>query len=236
MRGLQGIQGERGGLREGFFGTIIFKNEMNIDYSYNYNLKYKNLPVTTGTFTNALQSINYNIGEDSNDRLLRPYYEYNVEYFRNSASIQNIEFSISGGKYRRNANIFYFTPNNNSINEGTLILRSKVLPYSGNIVFTQTSGGATSGIEVSVKTDTTFIADRANYFTQNTFAVTLPTPESYLYVHVDTTNNYSILTDGFSPNIPGVNYVFADSRLWRRYIIGGYQGTLYYNFTTFIYG
>jgi hypothetical protein len=128
MRGLQGIQGERGGLREGFYGTIIFKNEMNIDYSYNYNLKYKNLPVTTGTFTNALQSINYTIGEDSNDRLLRPYYEYNVEYFRNSVSIQYIEFSISGGKYRRpdNSNIFYFTPNNNCINEGTLILRSIV--------------------------------------------------------------------------------------------------------------
>jgi hypothetical protein len=100
------------------------------------------------------------------------------------------------------------------------------------VVFTQTSGGATSGIEVSVKTDITFIADRANYFTQNTFAVTLPTPESYLYVHVDTTNNYSILTEDFSQNIGQFYYVYADSRLWRRYIIGNYQGTLNYNFTT----
>jgi hypothetical protein len=124
---MRGLQGERGtSAKEGFFGTIIFKNEINTAYTYDYNLKYKNNSITTGRFTNALQSINYNIEEDSNDRLLRPYYEYNVEYFINSVSLQNIIFSISGGKYRRpdNTNIFYFTPNNNCINEGTLILRS----------------------------------------------------------------------------------------------------------------
>ena len=99
------------------------------------------------------------------------------------------------------------------------------------MVFTQTSGGATSGIEVSVKTDITFIADRANYFTQNTFAVTLPTPESYLYVHVDTTNNYSILTEDFSQNIGQFYYVY-DDLIWRRYTVGAYVGTLNYNFTT----
>jgi hypothetical protein len=102
---------------------------MNINYTYDYNLKYNNLPVTTGRFTYALQSINYNIEEDSNDRLLRPYYEYNVEYFRNSVSISNITtFSISGGTFRTDANKFYFTADNNYINNGTLILRSILVP------------------------------------------------------------------------------------------------------------
>jgi hypothetical protein len=236
MRGLQGIQGERGGLREGFYGTITFKNEITTDYLYNYNLKYKNLPVTTGTFTNALQSINYTIGEDSNDRLLRPYYEYNVEYFRNSASIQNIEFSISGGKYRRNANIFYFTPNNNCINEGTLIIRSKVLPYSGNVVFTRTSGEGSQ--VVSLKTDISFIADQVVYTEYNDFLVSLPTLESYLDVCLQTqAYDYWVMSgEGFRQNVGAFTIVQADNRSWRRYVIGNYQGTLNYDFSTFYDG
>ena len=63
-------------------------------------------------------------------RLLRPYYEYNIEYFRNNISREDIIFSISGGTFRRDANKFYFTPNNNQINNGTLILRT-TLPGMG---------------------------------------------------------------------------------------------------------
>jgi hypothetical protein len=63
-------------------------------------------------------------------RLLRPYYEYNIEYFRNNISRENITFSISGGTFRRDANKFYFTPDNNQINNGTLILRT-ALPGMG---------------------------------------------------------------------------------------------------------
>jgi len=102
---------------------------MNTNYTYHYELEYNNIPITAGTFTNALQSINYNIGEYSNVRLLKPYYEYNVEYFKDTVSIEDITFSISGGTFRRpippdNSNKFYFTADNNYINNGTLILRS----------------------------------------------------------------------------------------------------------------
>jgi hypothetical protein len=91
-------------------------------------------------FTNALQSIDYNVEEYSNYRLLRPYYEYSVEYFPDidsafepSNSLSNITFSISGGTFRTDANNnkFYFTADNNYINNGTLILRSIAVVPTG---------------------------------------------------------------------------------------------------------
>jgi hypothetical protein len=146
MRGLQGLQGIQGpdeideiGELEGFYGTIRLINETATNYSYVYRLENNiggqpNL-LSMEIFTNALQSINYNIEEYSSDRLLRPYYEYNVEYFPdfNSAgnlsnSLSNITFSISGGTFRTDANKFYFTADNNYINNGTLILRSIAVP------------------------------------------------------------------------------------------------------------
>jgi hypothetical protein len=117
---------------------------MNINYTYDYELEdNNNIPITTGRFTNALQSIDYNIGESSNTRLLRPYYEYNVEYFKDDVSIEDITFSISGGTFRRNANKFYFTADNNYINNGTLILRSIVVPtgWYGEFNVANNSGG-----------------------------------------------------------------------------------------------
>ena len=77
----------------------------------------------------SLGTININIGVDSQNRLLRPYYEYNIAYYYTSDTnfitpLDVLLPTISGGTYRKDANIFYFTPNNNNINDGTLILRA----------------------------------------------------------------------------------------------------------------
>jgi hypothetical protein len=147
MRGLQGIQGLPGvqgilgykgaslvtTVKEGFYGFITFINETTSN-SYNYELRYKNDVISTETFTVDRESYNYFISVDN--RLLRPYYEYNIQYygflFENKTPINNIEFSISGGTFRTGLisntfKVFYFTADNNKINNGTLIIRSKFL-------------------------------------------------------------------------------------------------------------
>jgi hypothetical protein len=105
--------------------------------------------------------------------------------------------------------------------------------WSGNIVFTRTSGGG-SNIVVSVKTDAGFIANQAVFPANNTFAVSLPTPESYLYIHLGSAGAWVVGDEGFSQDVGGYTNVNADGRLWRRYVIGGYDmDTLNYDFETY---
>jgi hypothetical protein len=105
--------------------------------------------------------------------------------------------------------------------------------WSGNLVFTRTSG-AGSNVVVSVKTDAGFIANQATFPSNNTFAVSLPTPESYLYVALGSAGAWAIGTQEFRQDVGAGTYVFADNRGWYRYVIGGYDmDTLNYDFTTF---
>jgi hypothetical protein len=106
--------------------------------------------------------------------------------------------------------------------------------WSGNLVFTRTSG-AGSNVVISVKTDAGFIANFATFPANNTFAVSLPTPESYLYIHLGSAGAWAVGTEGFEDNVvEGFTYVNADGRLWRRYVVGDYdEDTLNYEFITF---
>jgi hypothetical protein len=105
--------------------------------------------------------------------------------------------------------------------------------WSGNLVFTRTSG-AGSNVVVSVKTDAGFIADQAVFPANNTFAVSLPTPESYLYIHLGSAGAWVVGTEGFEEDIVEYTNVNADGRLWRRYVIGDYDfDTLNYEFITY---
>jgi hypothetical protein len=105
--------------------------------------------------------------------------------------------------------------------------------WSGNLVFTRTSG-AGSNVVISVKTDAGFIANQAQYPGQHTFPVSLPTPESYLYIHLGSAGAWAIGSEGFRQDVGGYTNVNADGRLWRRYVIGGYDmDTLNYDFITF---
>jgi hypothetical protein len=105
--------------------------------------------------------------------------------------------------------------------------------WSGNLVFTRTQG-AGSNVVVSVKTDAGFIANQAVFPANNTFAVSLPTPESYLYVYVSSAGAWAIGTQGFSQDVGEYTPVSADNRTWRRYVLGGYDmDTLNYDFITF---
>jgi len=105
--------------------------------------------------------------------------------------------------------------------------------WSGNLVFTRTEG-AGSNVVVSVKTDAGFIADQAVFPANNTFAVSLSTPESYLYVYVSSAGAWQVDTEGMRQNVGEPTIVSADNRTWRRYVLGGYDlDTLNYDFTTF---
>jgi len=105
--------------------------------------------------------------------------------------------------------------------------------WSGNLVFTRTEG-AGSNVVVSVKTDAGFIADQAVFPANNTFAVSLSTPESYLYVYVSSAGAWQVGTEGMRQDVGEPTIVSADNRTWRRYVLGGYDlDTLNYDFTTF---
>jgi hypothetical protein len=105
--------------------------------------------------------------------------------------------------------------------------------WSGNLVFTRTSG-AGSNVVISVKTDAGFIANQATFPANNTFAVSLPTPESYLYVYLESAGAWEIGTQDFTQDVGAYTPVVFDYRTWRRYVIGDYDlDTLNYNFTTY---
>jgi hypothetical protein len=108
--------------------------------------------------------------------------------------------------------------------------------WSGNIVFTRTSG-AGSNIVIYLKTDAGFIANAATYPANNTFAVSLPTPESYLYVNVQSGGGgWEVGTQGFDEDeeFGEPTSVFENNVLWNRYVLGGYDmDTLNYDFTTY---
>jgi len=105
--------------------------------------------------------------------------------------------------------------------------------WSGNIVFTRTSG-AGSNIVVSVKTDAGIIANQAVFPANNTFAVSLPTPESYLYVYLESAGAWEIGEWDFRQNVGAYTPVVFDFKTWRRYVIGDYDmDTLNYDFTTY---
>jgi hypothetical protein len=108
-----------------------------------------------------------------------------------------------------------------------------VAGWSGNLVFTRTSG-AGSNVVISVKTDAGFIVNQATFPSNNTFAVSLPTTESYLYVGLGSAGAWAIGTQGFRQDVGAGTYVFANNIGWYRYVIGGYDmDTLNYDFTTF---
>jgi hypothetical protein len=106
--------------------------------------------------------------------------------------------------------------------------------WSGNLVFTRTEG-AGSNIVIYLKTDAGFIANAATYPANNTFAVSLPTPESYLYVKVQSGGGgWEVGTQNFRQNVGEPTYVFENNVLWYRYVLGGYDlDTLNYDFTTY---
>jgi hypothetical protein len=106
--------------------------------------------------------------------------------------------------------------------------------WSGNLVFTRTEGAGIN-VVVSVKTDAGFIANQATFPANNTFAVSLPTFESYLYINLESAGGgWVIGTEGFRQNVGEYTNVNADGRLWHRYVIGGYDmDTLNYDFVTF---
>jgi hypothetical protein len=167
---------------------------------------------------------------------------------RTASSEADISYSINGGTINtfvittissyKHSN-FNILPNVNNLVNGTLtfnVLTFNVLSptqWSGNVVFTRTSG-AGSNVFVSVKTDAGFIANQASFPANNTFAVSLPTSESYLYIYMESAGGgWVIGTEGFTQAVGEYTNVYADNRNWRRYVIGNYQGTLNYNFTTF---
>jgi len=105
--------------------------------------------------------------------------------------------------------------------------------WSGNLVFTRTSGSG-ANVVISVKTDAGFIANAAPYPANTTFAVSLPTPESYLYVYLESAGAWEIGTQDFTQDVGEYTSVVFDFKTWRRYVIGDYDlDTLNYNFTTF---
>jgi hypothetical protein len=105
--------------------------------------------------------------------------------------------------------------------------------WSGNVVFTRTEGAGTN-VVVSVKTDAGFIANQVVFPANNTFAVSLPTPESYLYIYVSSAGAWEIGTEGTRQNVGEPTIISADNRTWRRYVLGGYDmNTLNYDFTTY---
>jgi len=105
--------------------------------------------------------------------------------------------------------------------------------WSGNLVFTRTSG-AGSNVVISVKTDAGFIANQATFPANNTFAVSLPTPESYLYVYLESAGAWDIGTQDMRQDVGEYTNVVFDNRTWRRYVLGGYDlDTLNYDFTTY---
>jgi hypothetical protein len=105
--------------------------------------------------------------------------------------------------------------------------------WSGNLVFTRTEGAGIN-VVVSVKTDAGFIANQATFPANNTFAVSLPTPQSYLYINVESAGGgWVIGTEGITQNVGEPTYVNANNRIWRRYVLGSYDmNTLNYDFTT----
>jgi len=105
--------------------------------------------------------------------------------------------------------------------------------WSGNLVFTRTSG-AGSNVVISVKTDAGFIANQATFPANNTFAVSLPTPESYLYVYLESAGAWEIGTQDFTQDVGAYTNVVFDFKTWRRYVIGDYDmDTINYDFTTY---
>jgi len=105
--------------------------------------------------------------------------------------------------------------------------------WSGNLVFTRTSG-AGSNVVISVKTDAGFIANQAPYPANTTFAVSLPTPESYLYVYLESAGAWEIGEQDMRQYVGEYTSVVFDFLTWRRYVIGDYDlDTLNYDFTTF---
>jgi hypothetical protein len=105
--------------------------------------------------------------------------------------------------------------------------------WSGNVVFTRTSG-AGSNVVIYLKTDAGSIATAATYPANTTFAVSLPTPESYLYVYLESAGAWEIGTQDFTQDVGAYTNVVFDFKTWRRYVIGDYDlDTLNYNFTTY---
>jgi hypothetical protein len=106
--------------------------------------------------------------------------------------------------------------------------------WSGNIVFTRSQGGG-SNIVIYLKTDAGFIANAATYPANNTFAVSLPTPESYLYVKVESGGGgWEVGTQNFTQNVGEPNFAFENNVVWYKYVIGEYAGSqLDYDFTTY---
>jgi len=105
--------------------------------------------------------------------------------------------------------------------------------WSGNLVFTRTSG-AGSNVVISVKTDAGFIANQATYPANTTFAVSLPTPESYLYVYLESAGAWEIGEQDMRQDVGEYTSVVFDYKTWRRYVLGDYDyDTLNYDFTTF---
>ena len=119
--------------KEGFYGTIYLINNISTSSEiYNFVLRDNKTSPTTisaGIFTNPATTITISVAENSELRLLRPYYEYNIEYLYNNTTLTNIMFDISGGTYRSANNKYYFTPNNNNINNGVLTLTSTLTSY-----------------------------------------------------------------------------------------------------------
>ena len=158
--------------KEGFYGTIGFiNNTSNSSGIYNFVLKDNKTSPTTisaGIFTNPPTTIPIVVAENSASRLLRPYYEYNVEYLYNNTTLQeaNISFTISGGTYRSANNKYYFTPNNNNINNGVLTLTSTLIKmgFYGTLTITnQTTAGS---IQKNIQAKLAFNnVDLTNYIT-----------------------------------------------------------------------
>ena len=158
--------------KEGFYGTIGFiNNTSNSSGIYNFVLKDNKTSPTTisaGIFTNPPTTIPIVVAENSASRLLRPYYEYNVEYLYNNTTLQeaNISFTISGGTYRSANNKYYFTPNNNNINNGLLTLTSTLIKmgfYGTLTIANETTAGS---IQKNIQAKLAFNnVDLTNYIT-----------------------------------------------------------------------